>query len=194
MDTEAASLLKHLLKELETNGFILYREVDRLFRDPEAGRELDALLSGLERSGAQVVPDARLYPADRSLAGMEDLETEGGEPLRMYLQEVALVPSVEEAREVQLFQTLENSPPEMFLLKKELVEANLALVVSIAKGYRLNGIHILDLIEGGNVGLFHAVDSFRPQRGYRFSTYATLWIHRVLDELIRGGSDQVGMS
>ncbi len=101
---------------------------------------------------------------------MEDVEKADNHPLEVYLREVARVPLLSSDREAMLLQAVAINRNGAETAKRELVEANLALVVSIAKDYSPSGSNALDLIENGNHGLIRAVDSFRLGRGYRLST------------------------
>ena len=118
------------------------------------------------------------------------LEQEGlaiDDPVRMYLKEIGRVPLLTSERERKLAEIMtdENSTEEMkSAAKNELVEANLRLVVSIAKRYVGKGMFFLDLIQEGNLGLMKAVDKFDYSRGYKFSTYATWWIRQAITRAI----------
>ena len=99
--------------------------------------------------------------------------------IRMYLQEIGKVPRLTGQEEVEIAKKIESGQTgEAQMAKRKLVEANLRLVVSIAKRYRNRGLNFLDLIQEGNIGLMKAVDRFEHQRGYKFSTYATQWIRQ----------------
>jgi len=105
--------------------------------------------------------------------------------IRMYLQEIGKVPRLTSQEEVEIAKKIENGQKgEAQMAKRKLVEANLRLVVSIAKKYRNSGLNLLDLIQEGNIGLMKAVDRFEYQRGYRFSTYATWWIRQAITRAI----------
>ena len=117
------------------------------------------------------------------------LEQEGlaiDDPVRMYLKEIGRVPLLTADRERELAEIMsgETSEEEKTAAKKELVEANLRLVVSIAKRYVGKGMFFLDLIQEGNLGLMKAVDKFDYSRGYKFSTYATWWIRQAITRAI----------
>ncbi len=117
------------------------------------------------------------------------LEQEGlsiDDPVRMYLKEIGRVPllSAERERELAEIMTLSENEEERERAKNELVEANLRLVVSIAKRYVGKGMFFLDLIQEGNLGLMKAVDKFDYSKGYKFSTYATWWIRQAITRAI----------
>ncbi|MBQ8140405.1 MAG: RNA polymerase sigma factor RpoD [Clostridia bacterium] len=117
------------------------------------------------------------------------LEQEGlaiDDPVRMYLKEIGRVPLLTAERERELAEIMTNSTDdeEREKAKNELVEANLRLVVSIAKRYVGKGMFFLDLIQEGNLGLMKAVDKFDYSKGYKFSTYATWWIRQAITRAI----------
>ena len=103
------------------------------------------------------------------------------DPVRMYLKEIGKVPLLSAEREIELAQRMEEGDEEA---KKELAEANLRLVVSIAKRYVGRGMLFLDLIQEGNLGLIRAVEKFDYQKGFKFSTYATWWIRQAITRAI----------
>ncbi len=103
------------------------------------------------------------------------------DPVRMYLKEIGKVPLLSADEEIELAKKMENGDEEA---KKKLCEANLRLVVSIAKRYVGRGMLFLDLIQEGNLGLIKAVDKFDWRKGYKFSTYATWWIRQAITRSI----------
>lgn len=103
------------------------------------------------------------------------------DPVRMYLKEIGKVPLLTAEEEVDLAQRMEHGDMEA---KKKLAEANLRLVVSIAKRYVGRGMLFLDLIQEGNLGLIKAVEKFDYKKGYKFSTYATWWIRQAITRAI----------
>ena len=103
------------------------------------------------------------------------------DPVRMYLKEIGKVPLLDADREMELAEKMAQGDEAA---KNELVEANLRLVVSIAKRYVGKGMFFLDLIQEGNLGLMKAVDKFDYQKGYKFSTYATWWIRQAITRAI----------
>ena len=103
------------------------------------------------------------------------------DPVRMYLKEIGKVPLLSAEREIELAKLMEEGDEDA---KKELAEANLRLVVSIAKRYVGRGMLFLDLIQEGNLGLIKAVEKFDYHKGYKFSTYATWWIRQAITRAI----------
>jgi len=103
------------------------------------------------------------------------------DPVRMYLKEIGKVPLLSTEEEIELAKRMELGDEEA---KKELAEANLRLVVSIAKRYVGRGMQFLDLIQEGNLGLIKAVEKFEYKKGYKFSTYATWWIRQAITRAI----------
>src|SRR6202022_4681715 len=103
------------------------------------------------------------------------------DPLRMYLREIARVPLLRKEQEVEYAMPIEQGDEEA---RRQLTEANLRLVVSIAKKYIGRGMSFLDLIHEGNMGLIRAVEKFDYHKGYKFSTYATWWIRQAITRAI----------
>jgi len=103
------------------------------------------------------------------------------DPVRMYLKEIGKVPLLDAERELYLAERMEQGDQKA---KDELVEANLRLVVSIAKRYVGKGMNFLDLIQEGNLGLMKAVEKFNYRKGFKFSTYATWWIRQAITRAI----------
>ncbi|MBQ3126837.1 MAG: RNA polymerase sigma factor RpoD [Clostridia bacterium] len=156
--------------------------------------QIDKLYETLESNGISV-------PGYMDSTGFEELETEVeqfesaeemekmlaqeglaiDDPVRMYLKEIGKVPLLDADREMELAEKMSQGDEEA---KNELVEANLRLVVSIAKRYVGKGMFFLDLIQEGNLGLMKAVDKFDYQKGYKFSTYATWWIRQAITRAI----------
>jgi len=113
------------------------------------------------------------------LTVLEGISTD--DPVRMYLKEIGKVPLLTPDEEIELARRMENGEEEA---KKRLAEANLRLVVSIAKRYMGRGMQFLDLIQEGNLGLIKAVDKFDYHKGFKFSTYATWWIRQAITRAI----------
>ncbi len=174
-----------------------YQEVNDYFADMKLNEEqFDKLLELLEQSGVDVlritgeeddIPDEELLLAEEDEVDMEniDLSVPDGvsieDPVRMYLKEIGKVPLLSADEEIELAQRMEDGDEDA---KKRLAEANLRLVVSIAKRYVGRGMLFLDLIQEGNLGLIKAVEKFDYRKGYKFSTYATWWIRQAITRAI----------
>lgn len=136
----------------------------------------DALLLEMEANG-EVPDEEEIEKIDLSIPEGVSIE----DPVRMYLKEIGKVPLLTAEEEVDLAQRMEQGDMEA---KKKLAEANLRLVVSIAKRYVGRGMLFLDLIQEGNLGLIKAVEKFDYKKGYKFSTYATWWIRQAITRAI----------
>ena len=173
-----------------------YQEISDHFADLQLEEEqMDEILDALEKSGIDVlritddddIPDEELLLSDEDEVDMEnlDLSIPDGisieDPVRMYLKEIGKVPLLSAEEEIELAKRMENGDQEA---KKRLAEANLRLVVSIAKRYVGRGMLFLDLIQEGNLGLIKAVEKFDYRKGYKFSTYATWWIRQAITRAI----------
>ena len=174
-----------------------YQEVNDYFADMKLNEEqFDRLLELLEQSGVDVlritgeeddIPDEELLLSDEDEVDMEniDLSVPDGvsieDPVRMYLKEIGKVPLLSADEEIELAQRMEEGDEDA---KKRLAEANLRLVVSIAKRYVGRGMLFLYLIQEGNLGLIKAVEKFDYRKGYKFSTYATWWIRQAITRAI----------
>ena len=173
-----------------------YQEISDHFADLHLEEEqMDEILDALEKSGIDVlritddddIPDEELLLSDEDEVDMEnlDLSIPDGisieDPVRMYLKEIGKVPLLSAEEEIELAKRMENGDQEA---KKRLAEANLHLVVSIAKRYVGRGMLFLDLIQEGNLGLIKAVEKFDYRKGYKFSTYATWWIRQAITRAI----------
>ncbi|MCI8564613.1 MAG: RNA polymerase sigma factor RpoD [Lachnospiraceae bacterium] len=136
----------------------------------------DDLLLEMEANG-EVPDEEEIEKIDLSIPEGVSIE----DPVRMYLKEIGKVPLLTAEEEVDLAQRMEHGDMEA---KKKLAEANLRLVVSIAKRYVGRGMLFLDLIQEGNLGLIKAVEKFDYKKGYKFSTYATWWIRQAITRAI----------
>ena len=139
--------------------------------------ELFALLAdqGVELLESEETPSAGAPEADKSL----DLSfvTSTSDPVRLYLKEIGTIPLLTAAQEMALAKRIERHDMDA---EREVIEANLRLVVSIAKRCTWSSLSLLDLIQEGNLGLMRAVEKFDYRRGYKFSTYATWWIRQAI--------------
>ena len=142
--------------------------------------DFDAILA----ENPDVVEDAELMVEEANELDIESTIPKSiavDDPVRMYLKEIGKVPLLTAEEEIELAKRMEKGDEEA---KKRLCEANLRLVVSIAKRYVGRGMLFLDLIQEGNLGLIKAVDKFDYTKGYKFSTYATLWIRQAITRSI----------
>ena len=180
-----------------------YQEISDFFKDqPLEVEQMEKVLDFLEASGVDVLRisgnDEELIldvDDDADIEKMDDEEEieldkidlsvpEGvsiEDPVRMYLKEIGKVPLLSAEEEIELAKRMENGDEAA---KKRLAEANLRLVVSIAKRYVGRGMLFLDLIQEGNLGLIKAVEKFDYRKGYKFSTYATWWIRQAITRAI----------
>ena len=174
-----------------------YQEISDYFADLQLNEDqFDKLLELLEQSNVDVlriteddddIPDEEIILSEEDEVDMEniDLTVPDGisieDPVRMYLKEIGKVPLLTADEEIELAKRMEKGDEEA---KKRLCEANLRLVVSIAKRYVGRGMLFLDLIQEGNLGLIKAVDKFDYTKGYKFSTYATWWIRQAITRSI----------
>ena len=177
------------------------QEINDVFSDMELEAEqMDKVFEYLELQGIDILrmtPEAEELPDDMEImlavedddmeVDMEkiDLSVPDGisieDPVRMYLKEIGKVPLLSADEEIELAKRMSDGDEEA---KKRLAEANLRLVVSIAKRYVGRGMLFLDLIQEGNLGLIKAVEKFDYQKGFKFSTYATWWIRQAITRAI----------
>ncbi len=162
-----ANALKHVCEYAERNGIDILR-MDNM-------SEYDELPMMDDEEQEEEINEAA-YDEEAMLEGV-NIE----DPVRMYLKEIGKVPLLTAEEETQLSILMEQGDPNA---KKRLAEANLRLVVSIAKRYMGRGMQFLDLIQEGNLGLIKAVEKFDYTKGYKFSTYATWWIRQAITRAI----------
>jgi len=193
-----AEELRALLAEGRERGFLTFEEIADCLEEVEVTKEqVQSLHADLVESGVDVVSqDGR--PAAASADGAQPLVQDGQpsaakkpeidltvEPsldsLRLYLRSIGRVDLLTADEEVSLAKRIERGD---MAAKTQMVEANLRLVVSIAKGYLGRGLSFLDLIQEGSLGLIRAVEKFDYRRGYKFSTYATWWIRQAVTRAI----------
>ena len=169
----------------------ILEELEEIDCEPE---ELDKLYEtlgnlGIEVTGYLEAPEFEVADGESEKLGeLEDVEhllTQEGlaidDPVRMYLKEIGKVPLLDAERETELAYMMGQGDSAA---KQQIVEANLRLVVSIAKRYVGRGMFFLDLIQEGNLGLMKAVEKFDYQKGFKFSTYATWWIRQAITRAI----------
>ncbi|MCI9320382.1 MAG: RNA polymerase sigma factor RpoD [Lachnospiraceae bacterium] len=188
--------IKELLNLAKKKKNVLeYQEINEFFADmPLEEEQFEKILEMLEQNAVDVlritdddVDDEEIILTDEDEVDVEnlDLSVPDGisieDPVRMYLKEIGKVPLLSAEEEIELAKRMELGDQEA---KKRLAEANLRLVVSIAKRYVGRGMLFLDLIQEGNLGLIKAVEKFDYRKGYKFSTYATWWIRQAITRAI----------
>ena len=206
MEMNMAKFSEKLVELLELakkkKNVLEYQEISDFFKDsPLEVDQMEKVFDFLEASGVDVLRitensgDELLLDNDMDMDGMEDEEEveldkidlsvpEGvsiEDPVRMYLKEIGKVSLLSADEEIELAKRMEKGDEAA---KKRLAEANLRLVVSIAKRYVGRGLLFLDLIQEGNLGLIKAVEKFDYRKGYKFSTYATWWIRQAITRAI----------
>ena len=170
--------LHELIDESGTNGMLNILE-DMDYEMEKLEKEKEVLEQG-------DIPEGELQEAEiESLEDVDELLTHEGlsmdDPVRTYLKEIGKIPLLSSEREMFLAEQIELGNESA---KNELIEANLRLVVSIAKRHVDKGMYFLDLIQEGNMGLMKAVEKFDYRKGYKFSTYATWWIRQSITRAI----------
>ncbi|MEG0962846.1 MAG: RNA polymerase sigma factor RpoD [Lachnospiraceae bacterium] len=170
-----------------------YQEINDFFRELELNAEqFEKILDFLENNNIDVLRISEEEEDDILIDEEEETEVENinltvpdgvsiEDPVRMYLKEIGKVPLLTAEEEIEIAKRMELGDQEA---KKRLAEANLRLVVSIAKRYVGRGMLFLDLIQEGNLGLIKAVEKFDYRKGYKFSTYATWWIRQAITRAI----------
>lgn len=183
------SLINELINQAKNNNNqISYKDVMSAIEASDIDLEqAEKVLDRLESANIQVVPD---NTAEEEVQSESDSDTDNADnmdsigvddPVRMYLKEIGKVDLLTADEEKELAQRMIDGDPDA---KNQLCEANLRLVVSIAKRYVGRGMQFLDLIQEGNLGLIKAVDKFDHTKGYKFSTYATWWIRQAITRAI----------
>jgi RNA polymerase primary sigma factor len=179
--------IESLISKGELQTFVTEQEILQVVPNPEKQiKTLDQLYDVFFEKGIQVVQKRNLIDKDRLLGEEGDEEPDklseiSDDSVRMYLREIGRVPLLTADEEVSLAKRIAAGDR---VAKKKLAEANLRLVVSIAKKYIGRGLSLLDLIQEGNTGLLRAVEKFDYKRGYKFSTYATWWIRQAITRAI----------
>lgn len=194
---ESVEKVKELVTKGREHGFITQREIMQVLPELEQDIELlDEFYSLLNDAGIEmveseeslkdiVVPpteeilqDSAKYELDAKDEGLADVSRDS---VRLYLREIGRIALLKPQEEVDLAKRMEKGDQ---LAKQKLIEANLRLVVSIAKRYVGRGLSLLDLIQEGNTGLLRAVEKFDYRKGYKFSTYGTWWIRQAITRAI----------
>lgn len=192
--------IKELIQKGKKRGLLTYAEIMSTLQGVEMTPEqIDDVYEQLNSMGIEIVPDATddIEVLEDEAEELDEVEQEEDDvealdlsipegvgiddPVRMYLKEIGRVPLLSAEEEVELAKRMEQGDEEA---KRRLAEANLRLVVSIAKRYVGRGMLFLDLIQEGNLGLIKAVEKFDYHKGYKFSTYATWWIRQAITRAI----------
>jgi RNA polymerase primary sigma factor len=186
--------VKKLIAKGKKEGILSYKEIiDSLEEISLDSDQIDEIYQNLEDMGIEIIGDKDEdillekdeIDKDDEEEIKEDLSVPKGinvdDPVRMYLKEIGKIPLLTGNEEIELAQRMEDGDE---IAKKKLAEANLRLVVSIAKRYVGRGMLFLDLIQEGNLGLMKAVEKFDYKKGYKFSTYATWWIRQAITRAI----------
>jgi len=184
-----SKIKRRLLDKGKSQGYITQDQVLDQISEPNLYiDELDNLYNTLFEKGIDVfegISQEDLKADDTSIKGVSTLAllvAAGSiDPVRMYLKEIGKVDLLKFEQEVKLAQQIEKGSPKA---RAQLIEANLRLVVSIAKKYIGRGLSFLDLIQEGNQGLMRAVEKFDWRKGFKFSTYATWWIRQAITRAI----------
>lgn len=191
-EQDRKSLLRNLIEQGKAKGKLTTKEINDVLEELDFDVEqMDKLYDTLEGYNVEIVED--MAPPvdlnfDLDINEHEDLESvltaEGiniDDPVKVYLKDIGRVPLLTPEEEIDLATRMSQGDP---YAKKRLSEANLRLVVSIAKRYVGRGMQFLDLIQEGNLGLIKAVEKFDHTKGFKFSTYATWWIRQAITRAI----------
>ena len=172
-------ILKKIIDDYGPKGSITTNNLcDIMEKYDTTPNQMDYVYKSVADAGIQIIDEAErdkeLYEQALSDIGLDD-------PVKMYLKDIGRVPLLSADDEIELASKMQEGDEEA---KKKLSEANLRLVVSIAKRYVGRGMLFLDLIQEGNLGLMKAVEKFDYQKGFKFSTYATWWIRQAITRAI----------
>ncbi|NLM35745.1 MAG: RNA polymerase sigma factor RpoD [Clostridiales bacterium] len=177
------AIVKRLIDKGKKSGSLTYKEImDELDEIELSPEQIEKIYEVLESMGIDVIGDMgdmEVTEEDLDLSVPEGIAID--DPVRMYLKEIGKVPLLTSEEEIELATRIEQGD---VAAKKKLAEANLRLVVSIAKRYVGRGMLFLDLIQEGNLGLIKAVEKFDFRKGFKFSTYATWWIRQAITRAI----------
>ena len=188
------TIKNQLIEKAKKEGTIDQKEIQKLITDsPDNVEVLDSLYSDLAEAGIDVVkePNTEDFSEEWVLENGEEeiivtndtsyIDDIADDSVRLYLREIGKIPLLSSENELALAKRVVAGDKEA---KAEMAEANMRLVVSIAKRYVGRGLDLLDLIQEGNTGLLRAVEKFDPDKGFKFSTYATWWIRQAITRAI----------
>ncbi len=197
-----AEMVQEFVEKCRKNGKVTMKEVNKIIEEMEMDNDQqDKMFEALEKMSVDIVMEEEdflieppVIDSDDDLVDVEDIPDEDipddatlaeglaiDDPVRMYLKEIGKVDLLSPDEEIELAKRMLEGDERA---KKRLAEANLRLVVSIAKKYVGRGMLFLDLIQEGNLGLIKAVEKFDYTKGYKFSTYATWWIRQAITRAI----------
>ena len=191
-DEKTKEKLEKIIKKAKEKGKITYGELATELTDATPN-QMEQVFDAIEKIGINLNEDFEDEPDEEDLKEVEDLNIEEAfddtsfeginldDPVRMYLREIGRIPLLSYEEETELAKKVLKGDEEA---KQKLAEANLRLVVSIAKKYVGRGMLFLDLIQEGNMGLIKAVEKFDYTKGFKFSTYATWWIRQAITRAI----------
>lgn len=187
VEVSKKAILRELIERGKKTGILTFKEIMDAFEEIDISPEkIDKIYEAIEKVGIEIVGDL-----DKELEAIEQEEEELDisipdnisldDHVKMYLKEIGKVALLSPDEEIELAKRMSEGDPEA---NRRLAEANLRLVVSIAKRYVGRGMLFLDLIQEGNLGLIKAVEKFDYTKGYKFSTYATWWIRQAITRAI----------
>ena len=179
-------------KNLENTGFATTDSDDAKAGSKTAIDSILALdfeedLPSLAEAGDELIANLEDEDIEKDPVEFEEVVSRGlsnDDPVRIYLKEIGKIPLLKASEEIELARQIEMGGSTGAIAKRKLVQANLRLVVSIAKKYSGRGLLFLDLIQEGNLGLIRAAEKFDHAKGYKFSTYATWWIRQAITRSI----------
>jgi RNA polymerase primary sigma factor len=183
-ELDTTEIANQLLKKGQSQGYIDYNEINEAIPETEANLEsLDQLHADLIDTGVEIInkKGSSWEEADEELLEDQALDDISDDSVRLYLREIGKIPLLTAEEEIELANRVREGDKDA---KDKMAEANMRLVVSIAKKYVGRGLDLLDLVQEGNTGLLRAVEKFDPERGFKFSTYATWWIRQAITRAI----------
>ena len=189
-DSQKVEFVKDLIDKSKKRGMLTYNEIMDTLEEVDLDKDqVEEVYDNLESMGIDIIgereeEEIEEIPETEEVVDLDISIPKGiniDDPVRMYLKEIGKVPLLSAEEEIELAKRMEQGDEEA---KRRLCEANLRLVVSIAKRYVGRGMLFLDLIQEGNLGLIKAVEKFDFRKGFKFSTYATWWIRQAITRAI----------
>ncbi len=185
MAADKSTLIQNLLEKGKTTGKLTSKEISEVFKELNFdANEIDKLYEAIDNNSIEIIDNLE-EPEMLSKDEIEvELVSDGvniDDPVKVYLKEIGRVRLLTAEEERAISERIINGDP---VARQMLAEANLRLVVSIAKRYVGRGMQFLDLIQEGNLGLIKAVEKYDPKKGFKFSTYSTWWIRQAITRAI----------